>query len=58
MESVNYIFVGGEGDVWDAEGKIVLRPEMSQSEMARLHVLKHASVVKIERESEPKAKSK
>lgn len=54
MESLKFIFAGGEGDVWDSQGKIVLSPQLSQAELKRLHDIKHPSVIAIQQVAEKK----
>ena len=43
-----YIYTGGEGDVWDNQGKIVLSPSITQAELKRLHEIKHPSALAVE----------
>ena len=56
MEGLKFIFTGGEGDVWDNQGKIVLSPSISQAELKRLHEIKHPSALAIEQQEVVKKK--
>lgn len=49
-----YLFVGGDGTVWDAKGAIPLVPEISQSELERLYKVGHPSALLVQ--EAPKAK--